>query len=307
MANGQSLGALDPNFLQQTGEGLSVIRPDEASRFEGKAFLTPEQQALAQETFQTTVQPLRRGFEERLGTTLEQLSSRGVAFGGVGSESLRKLLEREQEQESQLAGQIGTGLGRTSLDQAFQASEAAKSRQLQSQLQQAGFEFQSGQADIERTRADEQRTLDLIQQGALQGPEVQSVVESIIGEQGLTFTNQDDLAIQRAARAAGLSVDEFTELRGQIGQGQLAAVIANPQNFIEDPERARNFQLQLANIAADAQRDAAKAGRRGGGILGGLFGAIGGTAGFIFSGGNPAAAAAGATIGSGLGTAIDNS
>lgn len=100
-----------------------------ASPIEQATYLTPEQQKLATQTFETQVEPLRRGFKERLETGVEGLARRGVAFGGVGSQGLADIFEAQTQAEAQLAGQIATGLGARSLDQAFQAAEAAKQRE----------------------------------------------------------------------------------------------------------------------------------------------------------------------------------
>ena len=93
------------------------------------SYLSPEQKQLATETFQTQVQPLREGFEDRVTTGLESLARRGIAMGDLGSSSLADIYKEQTKAEAQLASQIGTGIGAKSLDQAFQSAEAAKQRE----------------------------------------------------------------------------------------------------------------------------------------------------------------------------------
>jgi hypothetical protein len=93
------------------------------------SYLSPEQKQLATDTFQTQVQPLREGFEDRVTTGLESLARRGIAMGDLGSSSLADIYKEQTKAEAQLASQIGTGIGAKSLDQAFQSAEAAKQRE----------------------------------------------------------------------------------------------------------------------------------------------------------------------------------
>ena len=124
-------------------------------------------QTLGQQAFQSQVDPLRESYKKNLTGTLESLSQRGIAFGELGSENVKDLFKEQQKVEGNIATQIGTSLGLTQLEQAFQSSEAAKTRSLQKELSTAGFEFQAGenklgrdfsaeQADIGRTFASEE-------------------------------------------------------------------------------------------------------------------------------------------------------
>ena len=84
---------------------------------------------LGQAAFESQVAPMRRGFGERLEQTTGELARRGIAFGGAtgpGAQQVRNLMETQSELEAQVAGQVGSTLGMTLLDQAFQASESAK-------------------------------------------------------------------------------------------------------------------------------------------------------------------------------------
>jgi len=109
------------------------------------SYLSPEQKQLATDTFQTQVQPLREGFEDRVTTGLESLARRGIAMGDLGSSSLADIYKEQTKAEAQLASQIGTGIGAKSLDQAFQSAEAAKQREFLTGERLGGEEFRTGE------------------------------------------------------------------------------------------------------------------------------------------------------------------
>lgn len=111
------------------------------------SYLSPEQKQLATDTFQTQVQPLREGFEDRVTTGLESLARRGIAMGDLGSSSLADIYKEQTKAEAQLASQIGTGIGAKSLDQAFQSAEAAKQREFLTGERLGGEEFRTGERE----------------------------------------------------------------------------------------------------------------------------------------------------------------
>lgn len=212
----------------------------------GDAFKPIDQSALAKQAFETAVQPLRSEFGKTLDTTTENLAKRGIAFGGLGNQAYSNLLQKQSELEAGIAGQIGTQLGMSALDKAFQANEAAKNRQLQEKMQQSGFQFERG------TQAAQ-----LGAQGILGGQALQNQLASAFGP-GVKFSTQDEVDLQRVAQASGLSTEDYTRMRQAIGQGQLQDVMNNPQQYIQNPEAAKQFQLKLAQIQADAVKASAK-------------------------------------------------
>jgi len=111
------------------------------------SYLSPEQKQLATDTFQTQVQPLREGFDERVTTRLEKLARQGIAMGDLGSSSLADIFKEQTKAETQLASQIGTGIGAKSLDQAFQSAEAAKQREFLTGERLGGEEFRTGERE----------------------------------------------------------------------------------------------------------------------------------------------------------------
>jgi hypothetical protein len=331
-------------------------------------FLGEKEQALAQQAFKAATDPLQEQFQERLTTNVEDLSRKGIAFGGVGSEAVGDLFEEQAELEAGIASDIATQIGGTALEQAFLANESAKQIQAQRESQLLSQQFQSGEAKLgreftaqeaelnrqfqsgearlgrefttsereaierftqsqasqerqfaaeqanlgreftaeenERLRAfqDEQRQfaesfsseereaiqdyqlafqeagfeqqvsllemeeasrvndqkLQLFLSGNLSGEEAEAAIQDILGE-GMVLTNEDELRLQRAASASGLSVEDYTAVRSVLGTAQAELILSNPEEFIADPERAREFQLQLAREANEAAVDVAEA------------------------------------------------
>jgi hypothetical protein len=262
--------------------------------------LPQTQQEVASQAFESAVSPLRESFKEDITSTTENLARKGIAFGGVGEDGLGDVLKEQSRIKGNIATSLGAQLGQTALDQSFQVGEAAKAREFASEqagvarefsAEQAGLgrefsaeeqqkvrdfsqvintqnqEFQASQADIQRQEVRNDQLAELVVSGNIRNEgEALEAIERIFGE-GITLTPQDDVDLQRVAIAAGLSTDDFARLRSAIGQGQLAAVLKDPSQFIIDPEASQRFQLQLAEIQADAQVASAEAQTGGGKVL----------------------------------------
>jgi hypothetical protein len=236
------------NTLQQTPVGIS----------------DPQKEIIGQ-AYQAAISPMQQSFQERLGTTVEDLSRRGIAFGGVGSEALGDLLQEQARVEGQIAQSLGAQLG----------SQALESQQRQME------------ANIARQEGRKEDLVRLALSGNLRDPEqAMRAVEEVFGP-GYQLTPEDEVDLIRVASASGLSPEDFNRMKEAIGQGQLAAVLRNPNDFIQDPERARQFQIELAKIEAQAQREAAEAAADSGGFLGlgDIDLGIGGIGGSLFGGG----------------------
>ncbi len=259
--------------------------------------LPQTQQQVAQQAFESAVSPLREEFKERLGATTEQLAQRGIQFGGVGEQRLGDIFKEQSRIEGQIASGLGAQLGQQAMQQAFQTSEAAKAREFQAEqaglareftaeqaglgrdftaqeaqlardygqvIQQQQQEFQASQADLQRQDVRNDQLVELVISGNIKNEdEALAAIERIFGE-GIVLTPQDDVDLQRVAMAAGLSAEDFSRLRSAIGQGQLAAVLKDPSQFIIDPQAQQQFQLELARIQSEAQVQAAEAQTGGG-------------------------------------------
>ena len=306
--------------------------------------LPRSQQEVATQAFESSVSPLRDEFKERLKTNVESLAKRGVEFGGVGRQSLSDIFKEQQRVEGRIASDIGSRLGQSALDQAFRSSEAAKSRTLQKDLQEAGFQFEgtqqterlelterqaqlgrsfqeeqaqlgreftseerkrqqdfglttqeisqdfqreqqlfnrtftseesdkqrqfqtalvdkeiafkSTQADLTRQEAKNNTAIELALRGNLTGEDVDELFRQTFGED-VVFTNQDEKDMQNIAAASGLSVDDYVSMRQAIGQGQLRDVIENPDDYVESPQKSRDFQMEIAKLINESKKEIA--------------------------------------------------
>jgi len=267
---GPSLSTLRQGIAQAPSP--STLAPPESTfgpqQFEGL------RQDIAERAFSTAVSPLRRSFQENLDYTVGDLARRGIAFGGVGQESLGDVLSRQGEAEAGISGQIGTALGQSMLQQAMAANEAARGRDFAREQQAGGYEFaregrdftreqQAGGYDFSREQADreaqqreQQRqyqtdimATELAQRGLLTGRGARESLGALFGEDTQLRTEQG-LDLKEAALAAGLSEDDFMNMRETIGEEQYELIQNQVEEFIRDPKREREFQERLALLGA---------------------------------------------------------
>lgn len=271
-------------------------------------YLTDQQKALAKDTFEAAAAPLRSEFDSQINSKINELSGRGVLFGDLGNKLLARTYKDQSNTLGNISQNIGVNLGKTALDQAFQANETAKTlqfqkdenlanRSLQTALSERGFEFQGSQNKLDRelsqlmadkgyafqgsqnaadrtlqqqlqtqslgsqadlaklqigaqqksqesaqafqtayqnagfvqqaNMADKQiqaenniRALDLALSGNLGGAAIQGLVDKTLGE-GFVLKTESQNALEGAAAASGLSVDEFKNVRSALAKGQM--------------------------------------------------------------------------------------
>ena len=131
-----------------------------------KNYLSPEQKQLAEDTYQTAVQPLRKElFDNTIPRFSEAMAQRGTAFGGLSQDALKKqVLEPLVYQEGQIAGNIATNLGQTAMDQAFRTAELAKQQEFQGSESSKDRMLQETLLSKQQGFAGEQSLLDRAQQ-----------------------------------------------------------------------------------------------------------------------------------------------
>jgi hypothetical protein len=282
-------------------------------------YLNDAQKALAKDTFETTVAPLREDFNNQFNSKVNDLSGKGILFGGLGNDLMARTLKDQAKIEGDVAANIGVNLGKTALDQAYQANEAAKSRQFSSEQSQAdrslqtlladkGYQFQTSENALnrnfqggesgkdrslqtllqekaqtfqgdqakadrslqsllqdktlsaqERQQVSEQafqsafqkagfvqqadmfsrqeqaqnniNALNLALSGNLSGDAVQGLVDKTLGK-GFMLKSESQTALEGAAAAAGLSVDEFNQVRSAMAKGQIADMFTDNRKTI---------------------------------------------------------------------------
>lgn len=114
--------------------------------------------------------------------------------------------------------------------------------------------------DEEKQRADTQNILNLALNGTLDKATAEQMMKETYGKPIQLSTN-DELTMQRMATASGLSVDDYTKMRKAIGEGQMSYMFEVNEDgefihldeFIDTPEKQKQFQMELAKQAVDAQ------------------------------------------------------
>ena len=237
-----------------TSEQQQVIQQFQASQAElGREFTSDEadrardfvsSEAVAGRDFSATQTQLAQQFqseENALGRTFSSDEAERQRNFGLTTQEIANDFAREE----------------SLFNRTFNSDEAEKQREFQTAFQEAGFEFETDQRALDRQDQINENALQLALSGNLSGDEIDNLFEETFGE-GVTFTTQDEQDMQRVATASGLSVDEYLEMRQVIGQGQLRDVLENPQDYITSPGSLRDFQLQLAQMQADAQVEIAE-------------------------------------------------
>lgn len=203
------------------------------------------QQEVATQAFESAVSPLREQFKERLTGTTEALAQKGIAFGGVGGAGLRDVFKEQQRVEGQIAGSIGSQLGQTALDQAFAASEAAKSRTLQKELQEAGFKFGREEAETQRAFGAEQAKL---------------------GRQFAGAESEKERGLRRELTQLGFEEQqkgrEFQATQAELGRQFTSEEAERAREFTaEQTQLGRSFEETQAQLTRDFQQEQALLGR----------------------------------------------
>ena len=116
---------------------------------------------VARSAFTAAIQPTREPFRREVQANIQDLSRRGLAFGGVGNEQMRDVFNRQASIESDVAGRLGSQLGRGALSQSmsrreselgreFSGNEAARQRGFSAEQAGLGRAFESGESELGR-------------------------------------------------------------------------------------------------------------------------------------------------------------
>jgi len=124
-----------------------------------KSYLSPDYKNLATDMYNSTVQPLEQDFTQKtLPQLTENLATRGIQFGGLGSDSYARTLNDFNRVKGNVASTIATNLGQTALDQAFKTNEAAIQREFEKSQQTSQNEFNAGESALTRGLTEKQIT-----------------------------------------------------------------------------------------------------------------------------------------------------
>jgi len=228
--------------LQQAGFG-------ETQR--GREFVATEaekQRGLQRELQQIGFGETQRGREFVASEAEKQRGA--VKESQLLSQSFTKEQQQRQIDANQTAQQAAQDFSaeQALLGRTFTREEAQLQRSFQQALVDSEIGFKSEQADIDRQLSKNQAAINLALSGNIQSGDIGNIIEDTFGP-GVTLTTRDEADLQRLSTAAGLGVDDYMAIRRAIGQGQLRDVMENPEDYVESPQKARDFQLQLTLLA----------------------------------------------------------
>jgi hypothetical protein len=158
-------------------------------------------------------------FENIMPRATEQLARTGKQFGGVGDTAYTNLIKGFNEQQSQVASQIGMSM----MEKAFAANENAKSRQFSAELQKQSQDYSSSEAQKGRdfTSSESQKgrdftsgleqnrtLLDLANSGQIELTPDQKAKLGL----GSGFKNQSQVDIENSMLAKGLDPNNPTDV-----------------------------------------------------------------------------------------------
>lgn len=198
-------------------------------------------QSLGQQAFESQVEPFRRGHEKRLEGTIENLSRRGVQFGGVGDKNISNLLEAEANVEANIAKTIGSNLGMTLLDQSFRSSEAAQRFEEQKSLSELGFSQQKELIGMEQKNQLLNDQFDLVQSGQITGEQSKQILQEK-GIDPLEFATPEQVLQARESEAFNKLLSET------ITDPEVASNISNQAELDFYLREGKTYEDTVADI-----------------------------------------------------------
>jgi hypothetical protein len=72
---------------------------------------------------------------------------------------------------------------------------------------------------------------------------------------GFQFTPDDELLLQRQATQAGLTVDQYIDLREKLGSKQKDVVLDQLESFVFNPELMQQKQEEIARISTQKEEE----------------------------------------------------
>ena len=215
----------------------------------GRSFAEQENK-LGRDLTQTESQFVR-DFQEEQANLQRQASEGSQEAAFQQQEKIARL--QADFQGDQLQAQQSFSAEQNLLNRTLTQEESALQKDFQTAFQQAGFGFAADEASLDRQDVRNNQAIQLALSGNITGESVEGVIEDLFGE-GAILSSDDELTLQRLASSSGLSVEDYINVRETIGTSQMLEMLKNPEEFIDSPEAARAFQLELARLETDAAK-----------------------------------------------------
>lgn len=126
-------------------QNYNVQNQDDQFKFNQNFTMPSNYQDVAKQAYTAAVSPLEESFSRQRKDIENTLAQRGIAFGGAGNSVRGDLYRNQAATLGNISAQIGSALGQSAIDKAYQQAEAAKSRQFQTGERIGTQQFQIGE------------------------------------------------------------------------------------------------------------------------------------------------------------------
>ena len=189
----------------------------------------------------------------------------GLITGDVMEQAYRanELAKQREFAKDERLGQQEFQAEQTEQQRQFSTQEREAMQDYNTALQERGFEQQIDMLELQnqqnRYNRNEEAIFGMLQSGQITSDNANQIIGNILdtvltdestGEfTGFQFTPDDELLLQRQATQAGLTVDEYIDLREKLGSKQKDVVLDQLESFVFNPEFMQTQQEKMARIA----------------------------------------------------------
>jgi hypothetical protein len=202
----------------------------------------------------------------------------GLITGNVMEQAYRanELAKQREFAKEERLGQQEFQAEQTEAQRQFSTQEREAIQNYNTALQERGFEQQVDLLELQnqqnRFNRNEEAIFGMLQSGQITSDNANQIIGNILdtvltdestGEfMGFQFTPDDELLLQRQATQAGLTVDEYIDLREKLGSKQKDVVLDQLESFVFNPELMQREQERMARIATGQEDQIINLGQR---------------------------------------------
>ena len=195
----------------------------------------------------------------------------GLITGNVMEQAYRanELAKQREFAKEERLGQQEFQAEQTEAQRQFSTQEREAIQNYNTALQERGFEQQVDLLELQnqqnRFNRNEEAIFGMLQSGQITSENANQIIGNILdtvltdestGEfMGFQFTPDDELLLQRQATQAGLTVDEYIDLREKLGSKQKDVVLDQLESFVFNPELMQQKQEEIARISTQKEEE----------------------------------------------------
>jgi hypothetical protein len=195
----------------------------------------------------------------------------GLITGNVMEQAYRanELAKQREFAKEERLGQQEFQQEQTEAQRQFSTQEREAIQNYNTALQERGFEQQVDLLELQnqqnRFNRNEEAIFGMLQSGQITSENANQIIGNILdtvltdestGEfMGFQFTPSDELLLQRQATQAGLTVDQYIDLREKLGSKQKDVVLDQLESFVFNPELMQQKQEEIARISTQKEEE----------------------------------------------------